>query len=363
MAMRAAVILAVLLAGLLTLPLYAESGLVVAVMPAGLTGSALLNVFLLIFLFGYLGQCWNILGGYAGQLSLGHAAYVGVGAYTSSLLYVNLGVSPWIGMLAGAGLAGVFGLVIGALSFRYRLSGPFFALATIAFAELIRLAALHLEFTGGSLGVLIPLSGDSFWQFQFTDKAPYYYIALAMMVAVTALVFWISRSRLGYYLHAIRQDEQAAAAIGIDTTRYKLIATTLSAALTGAGGTFYAQYTQYIVPDDIFAVSLSIEIILRTIFGGAATVFGPIVGSFLLTPVAEATRILFAEGGSGATVVKMFASDAPVAEKFATYLGFLANGGGGGGALFLYGVVLVAVCVGMPHGVLPWFLRRFGARP
>ena len=360
--MRGAAILAVLMAGLLVLPFYAESDLIVAVMPEGLSGSALLNVFLLIFLFGYWGQCWNILGGYAGQLSLGHAAYVGVGAYTSTLLFVNFGVSPWIGMVAGAGVAGLFGLFIGFLSFHYRLSGPYFALATIAFAELVRLTALHVEFTGGSLGVLIPLGEDSFWQFQFTAKAPYYYISLTMMVAVTALVYWISRSRLGYYLHAIRQDEQAAAAIGIDTTRYKLIATTLSAALTGAGGTFYAQYTQYIVPDDLITISLSVEIILRTIFGGSATVLGPIVGSFVLTPIAEATRILFAEGGSGAAVVQMFASEAPVSQKFTTYIQFLSNGGGGGGALFLYGVVLIVVCIGMPYGILPWFQRRFGGR-
>jgi len=345
---------------LLTLPLFAETDILVAIMPEGLSGSALLNVFLLIFLFGYWGQCWNILGGYAGQLSLGHAAYVGVGAYTSTLLYVNFGVSPWIGMVAGAGIAGIFGYCIGFLSFHYRLSGPYFALATIAFAELVRLSVLHLEFTGGSLGVLIPLSQDSFWDFQFTNKAPYYYIALAMMVAVTVLVYWIARSRLGYYLHAVRQDEHAAAAIGIDTTRYKLIATTLSAALTGAGGTFYAQYAQYIVPDDLISISLSVEIILRTIFGGAATVFGPIVGSFLLTPIAEGTRILFSDGGSGMAIVQMFASAAPAAEKMTAYLDFLAHGGGGGGALFLYGVILVAVCVRMPHGVLPWLQRRIG---
>lgn len=357
--MRWKTILAVLTVGLLTLPLFAESDPVVAIMPEGLTGSALLNVLLLIFLFGYWGQCWNILGGYAGQLSLGHAAYVGVGAYTSTLLYVNFGVSPWIGMVAGAGLAGMFGLLIGFLSFHYRLSGPYFALATIAFAELVRLSALHLDFTGGSLGVLIPLSEDDFWNFQFTAKTPYYYIAFVMMVAITGLVYWISRSRLGYYLHAIRQDEQAAAAIGIDTTRYKLIATTLSAALTGAGGTFYAQYTQYIVPDDLISISLSIEIILRTIFGGSATVFGPIVGSFLLTPLAEATRILFAESGSGVAVVQMFASDAPVSDKLAAYIDFLMHGGGGGGALLLYGVILIGVCIGMPRGVLPWFQQRF----
>jgi branched-chain amino acid transport system permease protein len=361
--MRVWAILAILLAGLLVLPVYAESDLIVAIMPEGLAGSSLLSVFLLIFLFGYWGQCWNILGGYAGQLSLGHAAYVGVGAYTSTLLFVNFGVSPWVGMIAGAGLAGVFGLVIGFLSFHYRLSGPYFALATIAFAELVRLTALHVEFTGGSVGMLIPLGADDFWQFQFTAKAPYYYISLAMMVAVTALVYWMSRSRLGYYLHAIRQDEQAAAAIGIDATRYKLVATTLSAALTGAGGTFYAQYTQYIVPDDLITISLSVEIILRAIFGGSATVLGPIIGSFVLTPVAEATRILFAKGGSGSAVVQMFASDAPASEKFAVYVEFLASGGGGGGALFFYGVVLIAVCIGAPYGILPWFQKRFEGRP
>jgi branched-chain amino acid transport system permease protein len=361
--MRNAAIIAVLLVGLLTLPFYSESAFITAIMPDGLTGSALLNVFLLIFLFGYWAQCWNILGGYAGQLSLGHAAYVGVGAYTSTLLYVNFGVSPWIGMLAGVVISSLFGLVIGFLSFHYRLSGPYFALATIAFAELFRLTALHVEFTGGSLGILIPLGEDSFWNFQFTAKAPYYYISLAMMVGVTALVFWMARSRLGYYLNAIRQDEQAAAAIGIDTTRYKLVATALSAGLTGAGGTFYAQYTQYIVPDDLITIALSIEIIIRTIFGGSATVFGPIVGSFVLTPVAEATRILFAGGGSSSSVVQVFASEAPVSEKFATYVQYLSSGGGGGGALFFYGVVLIIVCLAAPHGILPWFMKRVGARP
>ena len=360
--MRLAIFLLCGLAALLALPFFAESDIIVAIMPEGLTGSALLNVFLLIFLFGYWAQCWNILGGYAGQLSLGHAAYVGVGAYTSSLLYVNFGLSPWIGMLAGMGLSGLFGFLIGFLSFRYRLSGPFFALATIAFAELLRLTVLHLDFTGGSVGVLIPLTGDSFWDFQFTAKAPYYYISLAMMVAVTAVVYWISRSRLGYYMHAVRQDEQAAAAIGIDATRTKLIATTLSAALTGAGGTFYAQYTQYIVPDDMITVGLSIEIILRTIFGGSATVFGPILGSFVLTPVAEATRVLFPGGGSGTAVVQMFASDVPASEKLSSYFDFLAAGGGGGGALLLYGVVLILVCINMPRGVLPWLQSRFRTR-
>jgi len=343
---------------LLTLPGFAGSQLVTAIMPGGLSGSALINVFVLIFLFAYLAQSWNILGGFAGQLSLGHSAFFGIGAYTSTLLFLHLGVSPWIGMLAGMALAGLFGLLVGALSFHYRLAGPFFALATIAVAELVRLTALHLKITAGAMGLLIPLQSESFWMFQFADKVPFYYISLGMLVAVTALIWWIAHSRTGYYLHAIRQDEDAAEAVGIDTHRYKLLAATLSAALTGAGGTLYAQYTQYIVPDDILTVGLSVEIILRAIIGGSATVFGPIVGSFILTPVAEATRVLLSGAGSGATVVQLFASNAPLAEKLAGYGTFLAAGGGGGGALMLYGVILIFCCIAMPSGAVPWLLRR-----
>jgi branched-chain amino acid transport system permease protein len=343
---------------LLLLPAFTGSRIVTAVMPGGLSGSALLNVFLLIFLFGYLAQSWNILGGFAGQLSLGHAAFFGIGAYTSTLLFTELGISPWIGMLASMATAGLFGLFIGFVSFHYRLAGPFFTLATIAFAELTRLTALHLKMTGGSMGILIPLQGDNFWHFQFSDKAPYYYIALVMLAAVTALIWWISRSQIGYYLHAVRQDEDAAEAIGIDTRRCKLIAVTLSAALTGAGGTFYAQYTQYIVPDDILSVGLSVEIILRAIIGGSTTVFGPVIGSFILTPVAEATRVLFSGAGSGAAVVKLFASDASLEAKLTGYVAFLSSGGGGGGALMLYGGVLIFTCLAMPSGVIPWFRGR-----
>lgn len=343
---------------LLLLPAFSDSAIVTSIMPAGLSGSSLLNVFVLIFLFGYLAQCWNILGGFAGQLSLGHSAFFGIGAYTSTLLFTEFGVTPWIGMMAGMVTAGAFGLLVAFLSFHYRLAGPFFALATIAFAELVRLTALHLKFTGGSMGILIPLHEGSFWRFQFSDRMPYYYISLAMLAAVTALIWWMARSRFGYYLHAIRQDEDAAEAVGIDTRRYKLMAATLSAALTGAGGTFYAQYTQYIVPDDIITIGLSVEIILRAIIGGSTTVFGPVIGSFILTPVAEATRVLLPGAGSGAAVVQMFASDAPLAKKFGEYVSFLGSGGGGGGALMLYGLILIFTCIAMPNGAIPWIRRR-----
>lgn len=345
---------------LFTLPLYAESAFITLIMPEGMNGSALLHVMLMIFFFGYLSQSWNISGGFAGQLSLGHAAFFGLGAYTSSLLYVNLGISPWIGMLLGMGVAGAFGLLIGLVSFHYGLKGPFFALVTIAFAEILRLLMQHMDFTGGPLGILIPLMGDSWWEFQFLDKEPYYYIALFMMLLSIAVVWVIARSRWGFYFRAIREDEDAAEAIGVDITRYKLVSVTLSAAMTGAAGTFYAQYTQYIVPDDIILVSFSIEIVLRAIIGGAGTVMGPILGSFIMTPLGEATRIIFEGGGAGISLVSLLQQDIPAGEKFSQYLDYLAAGGGGGLAILLYGTVLIVVCIGMPRGVVPWLSRRFG---
>lgn len=350
---------AVVLAFLLTLPLFADAPVLEAILPRGLAGSALLHIFILIFLFAYLSQSWNILGGYAGQLSLGHAAFFGLGAYTSTLLFTEFGVSPWLGMPAGMVVAALFGLFVGAVSFHYGLRGPFFTLVTIAFAEILRLIVLHFEWTGGPMGVLIPLSGDSFWQLQFGAKWPYYYIGLAMMLASIVIVWAVARSRLGYYFQAVRQDEDAAEAVGVATLRYKLAATALSAALCGAGGTFYAQYTQYIVPDDLIIVAISVQILLPAVVGGAGTVLGPIIGAFVLIPAGEATRVIFGGGGTGISLVALLEREMPAGEKLAQYLDYLAAGGGGGLAVVLYGVVLVAVCLGMPGGIVPWVRRRF----
>lgn len=354
-------LLALAAAAVLAAPFYADSDVVKAIMPLGLSGSALLHVFILIFFFGYLSQCWNILGGYTGQLSLGHAAFFGIGAYTSSLLHVEFGVSPWVGMLAAIGVSGFVGLLLGLVSFHYGLKGPFFTLVTIAFAEILRIIFLHLEVTGGPLGILLPLGDHSWLNFQFDGKAHYFYVAFAMMVAVTLLVWLLARSRTGFYFQAIRQDEDAAEAIGVDTRRYKLIAVVLSTGLTGAAGTFYAQYTQYIVPDDIILVAISVQILLPTVIGGSATVLGPIIGAFILIPIGEATRVIFEGGGTGVSLVKILTSDLPGGEKISEYLDYLLAGGGGGLAVVLYGLVLMAVVLGMPGGVLPWARRRFGA--
>ncbi|MEX2631622.1 MAG: branched-chain amino acid ABC transporter permease [Tistlia sp.] len=354
----------VVLALLLGLPLVAESETVEAVMPLGLTGPALLHVFVLIFFFGFMSQAWNIVGGFAGQLSIGHAAFFGIGAYVSTVCYVQFGLSPWFGMLVAAAVTGAFGAGLGLVSFHYGLRGPFFALVTVAFAEITRLVLLHWDYVGAANGILLPFSPEpTFWQFQFRDKEPYYYIALVMMLCSIGLVAWIARSRFGYYLHAIRQDEDAAEAVGVPTKRCKIQAIALSAALAGMGGTFYAQYTQYIVPDDMVVGRVSVEILLGAVIGGAGTVMGPIVGAFILIPVGEATRVIFEGGGTGVSLSALIASDLPFGEKFLTYLDYLAAGGGGGLAIILYGVLLMAVVLGMPGGVLPWLAglrKRFG---
>ena len=252
--------------------------------------------------WAYLGSAWNILGGYAGQFSFGHAAFFGIGAYTSTLLLLRLGVTPWLGMVAGALLASAFGLVAGFLSFRYGLRGPYFSLVTLAFAEMLRIVAVNLKAVGSSLGLVIPSGRPSAAMFLFADKLPYYYIVLAMTLAALAITWAIARSRLGYALVAVRENEDAAEAAGLDTLRVKLSGMAISSFLTALGGTFYAQYFAYIDPSLTFGVSVSIEGLLRAIVGGAGTVLGPLLGSFALTPISELTRAAL-RGRAGADVM------------------------------------------------------------
>lgn len=255
--------------------------------------TTILHLMIIVFFYAYLGQAWNVVGGYAGQFSFGHAAFFGIGAYSSTLLYVNLGISPWIGMWLG-GVAGlIFGLFCGFLSFRYMLKGPFFALVMLAFAEMLRLIADNWDGVGAAIGILIPPQGNSLVDFQFLSKTPYYYIMLVMMIASIAVGWLLHHSRLGYYLQAIREDEDAAEALGVNLFRYKMAAMGISAFMTALGGTFYAQYLLYIDPEITFGVSISIEILLRPIVGGAGTIFGPLLGSFILTPLSEISKMLF----------------------------------------------------------------------
>ncbi len=290
-------------------------------------GDYLIHILILIFFYAYLGQCWNILGGYAGQLSLGHAAYFGVGAYISTLLFMHYGLTPWVGMFLGASGAAILGLFTGYLCFRFGLKGPYFALATLAFAEILRLISLNMMSIGGAQGLLIPLLGNKPLLFQFAEKKVYYYVIFGMMVFSILIVRKIERTKMGFYFKAIHQNEDAAEALGIDTRRYKLIATGISAFLTAFGGTFYAQYLMYIQPDLTFSPFTSIEILLRTIIGGMGTVYGPMLGSFILTPLSEITRTLL--------------------------------GGKAGVNIMIFGAILMFVCIYMQRGVLPWLKGVF----
>ena len=308
----------------------AAAVVVLLALPAVLTSYAV-TVFIFIFFYGYLGQAWNVLGGYGGQLSAGHAAFVGVGAYATTLLSMHWGLSPWIGMLVGAVLAGGLGAIIGGLGFRFGLRGFYFVLLTVAFAEVCRIVTLNTDAMGGALGLYITFTGNP-WHLQFQDNRAYYYVALALMLLATGVVALVERSRLGAYLVAIREDEDAAEALGVDTFRFKLAAIVLSAFLTGLGGAFYANYLFSLQPNAVFGIPLSVEIIIRPVVGGAGTLLGPILGSLILSPLAEVARIYFARPG---------------------WTGF---------HLVVYGLLLIGTVLFLPQGAYPHVRRAWTRR-
>jgi len=286
-----------------------------------------LHFLILAFFWAYLSQSWNIVGGFCGQLSFGHAAFFAIGAYTSSLLYVDFGVNPWLGILIGGIVGSVIGLFIGFLSFRYGLKGPYFALVTMAFAELLRVLVLSVGFTHGPLGVMIPLSEPGLINFQFSSKVPYYYIILIFMLVLTVVVQKIYRSKMGYYFLSIRENEDAAEALGVDTFLYKLKAISISAFFTAIGGSFYAQYIQYITPGETFSWHLSVEMILRTLVGGMGTVLGPLFGSLTLSFVAEVTRVVFGDIIPGIHMI-------------------------------IYSIILILIVLYFPRGIFVWLNER-----
>ncbi len=297
--------------------------LIFLIVPLFVRNPYLLHIFVLVFYFAYLGTAWSLVG-MAGQLSLGHAALVGIGGYASTLMFMQWGVTPWLGMIAGGILCCIIGVVIGYPTFKLR--GPYFALTSIAFAEILRIyventeeGPLGIPLKGG-MGLLVPLKGHAPEVFQFQTKEPYYYIALLMMVTAIAISFLINRWRMGYYLAAIRSDQDAAEALGINSTKYKLMAMAISCVLTGIGGTFYAQYFRYINPERAMGLSMSIEIALVGVVGGWQTVMGPAIGSILLSPSGELVRAYL--GG--------------------TYAGL---------HLFLYGLLIMVVVLFMPNGL------------
>lgn len=285
-----------------------------------------LQVGILIFWYAMLGTSWSIAGGYGGMHSIGHAAFVGTGAYTSTLLYVNHGVSPWLGMIAGMALAVVLALLIGYPCFRFGIRGDYFALVTVALGQVAyEVANGATVLTKGSQGIPLPYAGASPWDFQFAERSTFYYVAMAMWLVVLVVAYRLRRSRLGSQLVAVRDDEVAAARGGIDVSGRKLTALALSAAIAAAGGTFYAQFVLFIDPGSVFGITLSVQIVLMAVLGGMNSYLGATVGALLLVPLSQ-------------------------------YLS-ISLGGLPGVDLAIYGVVLVVLMLYVPYGILG-LLRR-----
>ena len=278
------------------------------------------HLMIMIFLYATMGLAWNLIGGYAGQISLGHAIFFGTGAYTSTLMLMKLGITPWLGMLAGGLLSVGIAFVIGYPCFK--LAGHYFAIATIAIGEIAMVLMINWDWAGSAVGLTLPILEEGLWNFEFhTTKAPYYYIAFGIMVFALLVTYGVDRSKLGFYFKAIKGDLEGARSLGINTHRYKFYALALSAFLTSICGSFYAQYVLFIDPDSTFPLLLSIILCLVATLGGVGTILGPVIGAAILIPISEFTRI---------------------------YLG----GGGKGTDLILYGFLIMIISIYQPFGVI-----------
>ena len=283
----------------------------------------ILNIFVLVFYMSTLSMAWNLLGGMTGQNSLGHAAYMGLGAYASCLLITKAGINPWFSAILGMVIVG---LVAGIIFYPcFILRGPYFTLVSIAFGEALRQFIINSTFFGRASGVGLPFGRDSWLNFRFGSKIPYYYVGLAMLLLVYLLMKKIERSKMGYALRTIREDEDAAAAIGINPTRYKIMAVVVSAMVAALVGFFYASYIRYIDPE-LMILSKSTESVLPAVVGGAAFVEGPLVGGLIMIPLSEFLR--------------------------AKYSSILP-----GINMLMYAVVLLVVIRFRPTGILGWYMH------
>jgi len=291
---------------------------VIAAAPAVIASEFTLNVVIMVLYAALLGQAWNILGGYGGQFSFGHAAYFGTGAYTIAVLQVQFGVNPWIGLVIGALFAMAVAAFIGFATFRYGLRGSYFALVTLAFAEVLRILSNSVDFTGAGVGILISLAPGAA-NMQFETKTGFFFLIWALTLLSFLTVWWIGHSRFGAWLAAVRDNEEAARALGVNAFRVKMGAIMLSGLFSGLAGVFYAQYYLYLDPYIAYGPAISVESLLVPIIGGMGTLFGPLLGAAALHAVSELTRELI--------------GDVP------------------GISLALYGALLVAMVVFLPRGL------------
>ena len=268
--------------------------LCVALIPF-LTDSGVVLNFVMMSLYAcLLAQAWNVLGGFGGQFSFGHALFFGVGAYIQVIAQVQGGWNPWLALPVAMLVSAAVGAFVGALSFRYGLKGSYFALVTLAFAEVFRILALSVSFTGAGVGLMLPLN-ESLSNMQFTSRAGYVWLVLSLVTLALLVTAWLRHSRFGAYLQAVRDNEDAGLAVGVNTFRIKLVAIVLSGALMGAGGAFYAQVFQYIDPGLAFGPHTSVEALVGAIVGGMGTLWGPVLGALALHVLADVTRNLLGQ--------------------------------------------------------------------
>jgi branched-chain amino acid transport system permease protein len=268
--------------------------MLVAGIPLATDSGVILNFVMMALYAALLAQAWNVLGGFGGQFSFGHALFFGTGAYIQAMAQLHGGLNAWLALsLAVAGSSGV-GMLVGALSFRYGLKGSYFALVTLAFAEVFRILALSVPFTGAGVGLMLPLQ-ESFANMQFGSRKGYVYLVLAFVTAALLVTWWLKHSRFGAYLQAVRDNEDAARAIGVSPFGVKLGAIALSGGLMGAGGAFYLQVFQYIDPGIAYGPGTSVEALVAAIVGGLGTLWGPVLGALVLHILADLTRNLFGQ--------------------------------------------------------------------
>lgn len=255
-----------------------------------------LSIFIEVVLYAYLASAWNILGGFAGQFSLGHALYIGIGAYTTTVLANNWGISPWIGMLAGGVLATLIGLLVGIPTFK--LSGTFYTLASLALCTIMMLVFQSTKSIGGikiggATGLqLKTVQGNNFWMMQFTDRIYYYYVFLGFLGLMLLLCYWIKRSKIGYQLSAVANDQLAAEALGVNSRKLKLKAMAISTFTSAIGGTLYAQFVMACSPVKLFGEALSDEMVIIALIGGKGMILGPTIGSIIIRPLSQLTTAL-----------------------------------------------------------------------
>jgi branched-chain amino acid transport system permease protein len=289
-----------------------------ACIPLAIDSNVVLNFLVTALLLTLAGQGWNVLGGYGGQYSFGHAAFFGTGAYVTAILQMRYGLNAWAAFAAGIAAGAGVGAAIGALAFRSGLRGSYFALVTLAFAEVLRIIASVAPITGAGVGILIKLDAGAH-ALQFVSRAGFYWLILGLVATALVVTRLIEQSRFGAQLVAVRENEDAARALGVDATRVKLGATTISAAMAAAAGCFYAQYFLFIDAPIAYGPWISVEALLAPIIGGVGTVFGPLFGALLIKTLGEAAKLI--------------TGDAP------------------GLDLVVYGVVLIGVVAFAPHGV------------